>query len=74
MDNGVPNMAQGTIVNVWVAIALSAPSNDNNFTTMTVTDSAGNKNTYSFGGDGSNTYGLGVDDPGARSHYPSLSQ
>jgi len=60
LDNGVPNMAQGTVVNVPVSIALSAPVNGS-FTAMTVTDHAGNENTYSFGG--SSTYGLGVDDP-----------
>jgi len=61
LDNGVPNMAQGTVVNVPVSIALSAPANGS-FTAMTVADSSGNTNIYSFNG-GSDTYGLGVDDP-----------
>lgn len=56
IDNGVPNMAQGAVVNVPVSIALSAPANGS-FTAMTVTDHAGNTNTYSFNG-GSGTYGL----------------
>ena len=43
-------------MNVPVSIALSAPVNDI-FTAMTVTDHAGNTNTYSFNG-GSDTYGL----------------
>lgn len=60
LDNGVPNMAQGTRVNVPVSIALSAPVNGS-FTAMTATDQAGNEDTYNFGGSG--TYGLGVDDP-----------
>jgi hypothetical protein len=54
-------MAQGTIVNVPVSIALSAPVSDR-FTAMTLADSAGNTNIYSFNG-GNDTDGLGVDDP-----------
>ena len=53
-------MAQGTMVNVPVSIALSAPVNGN-FTAITVTDSAGNQNTCTLGGN--RTYWLGVDDP-----------
>jgi hypothetical protein len=63
LDNGVPNMAQGTVANVPVSIGLSDPVKGD-FTVMTATDHAGNKNTYSFPGD-SNTDGLSVDVPAA---------
>lgn len=55
-----PNCAQGAAVNVRVSIALSAPVNGI-FSAMTVTDHAGNTNTYSPNG-GSDTYGLSTAD------------
>jgi hypothetical protein len=64
LDNGVPNMAQGIIVNVPVSVALSAPTNGG-FTAMTVTDHAGNSNVYNLASDGGGgaTDGLNADDP-----------
>jgi hypothetical protein len=54
VNNGVPNMAQGTVVNVPVSIALSAPTGGSSpyFTAMTITDRSGNTNTYAAGSNG----------------------
>jgi hypothetical protein len=76
LNNGVPNMAQGTVANVTVSIALSAPASSSHpyFTAMTVTDSAGNKNTYAdttgpSGGMTLGSDGLSADIPVAASGY-----
>lgn len=61
LNNCDPNCAPGTRVSVPVSIALSSPVNGS-FTVMTVKDHAGNADTYNFSS-GTNTYGLGVDDP-----------
>ncbi len=69
LNNCAPNCAQGTRINVPVAIGLTNPINGS-FTAMAVTDSAGNENTYNIGGSG-NTYGLSVDDPAHAASAPS---
>ena len=48
LNNCEPNCAQGAVVNVSVSIALYAPTSGSHpyFTVMTVTDRAGNINTY----------------------------
>lgn len=70
LDNGVPNMAQGTKVSVPVSIALSSPVNGS-FIVMTAADSSGNKNTYSL--NGRDTYGLGADDPSSSAPAAGLT-
>jgi hypothetical protein len=50
LDNGIPNMVQGTTVDVSVSVTLSNPTSSDHpvFTRMTVTDGKGNSNTYAY--------------------------
>jgi hypothetical protein len=62
LNNCDPNCAQGTVVDVPVSIGLIDPVNGS-FNAMTVTDHAGNTNTYSLSDNSTDTDGLNVDDP-----------
>jgi hypothetical protein len=54
VNNCQPDCAMGTTVNVPVSVALSAPTSGSSpyFTSITLTDSSGNRNTYAAGSNG----------------------